>query len=151
MDVRRIHRGCGLPSNAPSCMSEPDLGSIEKCIEWFTKNTKFGQEKNLRSEEGQRVPGQTTTSLFPPIHPQLPPFTNESYPPVRSVPPDEFLDSCQCHLEFLEPNLRVLIDGLQVGFPEAELFDFGEFAILVGAVVDVGRLREEQLWIRLAP
>ena len=85
--------------------------------------------------------GQTTTGIFPLIYPQLFPTANEAYPPVRSVLPDEFLDGCQCQLEFLKPNLRILIDNLQVGFSESILFDFGEFTIPVGAVVDVGCLR----------
>ena len=105
----------------------------------------------LGSEEGQRVLGQTATGLFPLIHSQLFPFTNETYPSVLSVPPNEFLDGDQCHLEFLKSNLCVPIGDLQVGFPEGVLLDFGEFAIPVRAIEDVGRLREEYLGIRLAP
>ena len=103
--------------------------------------------KVLRSEESQSVLGQTTTGLFPLIHSQLFPFANETYPSVRSVLPDELLDGHQRHFEFLESNLRVLIDGLQVGFSEGQLLNFGEVASLVRAVVDMRRLRKKELGI----
>ena len=87
--------------------------------------------KSLRFEEGKSILGQIATGILPLIHPQQFSIANETYRSARPALLDELLDVCQCQLEFLEPDLCVLIDGLQARFSDGEFLNPRELSAYV--------------------
>jgi len=85
-----VHRRYGLQLNTLLYFtSEPDLGNV------LTKNPKFIRQVSWDPRRSNAYLGVNNCHFFPLIHPQTSPIADETYHPICSVLPNDFLDGRQ--------------------------------------------------------